>query len=335
MANQFFTGFEGITVAQLARRCSLASSALAVAAAWGRFGQGAYLSGGAVAVPVTGSVAQCIIGFASFYITTATSRLAYFAGSSGRHVSLWYNHTLARYEVRGPDDTTVLLATANGFATLNVWRYLELRAVISDTVGVVELRVDGAVIGTATALDTKNAASAIIDEACLSSTGGIGYVDDWYINDTTGSAPHNTFYGDFRVDFTPLVADGSVTDFVPLSSTNKSNVDDGHTPDDDVSHNSSDTPGDKDLFTVGGYTALTGTILGVAVRAVARKTDAGARTFRPLLKSGATTENGPTSALSTTYQEFSHYVYEDPDTSAPFLDDDAVNALEIGYEVVA
>jgi hypothetical protein len=59
--------------------------------------------------------------------------------------------------------TTSLATSAAGVIAINTWNYIEVRAVLSDTVGAFEVRVNGtAVIGPLTAQDTKNAGTATV-----------------------------------------------------------------------------------------------------------------------------------------------------------------------------
>jgi hypothetical protein len=124
--------------------------------------------------------------------------------------------------------------------------------------------------------------------------------------------------------------------FTPLSGGNESNIDDGNTPDDDTSYNSSSTVNHKDLFSVSGYSlpAGTNTIVGVALHVVT-KVDSGARTLRPVIKSSTTTSNGTATVLSTSYGELSMIASVDPHTSAAWADATAINAMKIGYEITA
>ena len=84
----------------------------------------------------------------------------------------------------------------------------------------------------------------------------------------------------------------------------------------DASYVESGTVGHKDLY---AYQDLTGTpaaIMAVQVATVARKDDAGSRSLRAVLKSGATTANGATRVLGTSYALHDDRFEVDPATGA-------------------
>ena len=85
------------------------------------------------------------------------------------------------------------------------------------------------------------------------------------------------------------------------------------------------------------YADLAGTpaaIMAVQVATVARKDDAGSRSLRALIRSGATTANGATRVLGTSYALYDDRFETDPATGAAWTKA-GVDALEAGVEVVA
>lgn len=94
------------------------------------------------------------------------------------------------------------------------------------------------------------------------------------------------------------------------------------------------TPTDQDLY---GVTPLVDTplnIYAVQVRVCARKDDATTRTMAGTLKSGATQVNGPTFAVSGSYQYNRDIYPTDPNTSAAWTPTN-VNAINVGQEVIS
>ena len=74
--------------------------------------------------------------------------------------------------------------------------------------------------------------------------------------------------------------------------------------------------------------------MAVQLATVARKDDAGSRSLRAVLKSGATTANGATRVLGTSYALYDDRFEVDPATGAAWTKV-GVDALEAGVEVVA
>ena len=92
----------------------------------------------------------------------------------------------------------------------------------------------------------------------------------------------------------------------------------------------SGTVGHEDLY---AYQDLTGTpaaIMAVQLATVARKDDAGSRSLRAVLKSGATTANGATRVLGTSYALYDDRFEVDPATGAAWTKA-GVDALEAGW----
>ena len=124
-------------------------------------------------------------------------------------------------------------------------------------------------------------------------------------------------------------------DFTPSAgSAHYSLVAEAPDDDGDASYVESGTVGHKDLY---GYQDLTGTpaaIMAVQLATVARKDDAGSRSLRAVLKSGATTANGATRVLGTSYALYDDRFEVDPATGAAWTKA-GVDALQAGVEVVA
>lgn len=104
--------------------------------------------------------------------------------------------------------------------------------------------------------------------------------------------------------------------------------------DGDTSVTSSATVNNVDLFTMNDLPTTPNSILGVIPRIAARKTDAGSRSFAPVIKSGATTNVGTATAMSSSYVYHTVLHTVDPNTSSAWTAA-AVNALEAGYKITA
>lgn len=222
----------------------------------------------------------------------------------------------------------------------DTWYYIEIRFVISNTVGEVELFVDGVQELNLTSQDTRN--NAALDENVdrllfFGHTGNHHDFDDIYILDDTGLT-NNTFLGDSIVETVFPDGDGNRNEFTQLSGlTNFEMVDDASTPDDDTTYNSGSVVGNTDLYTFDDLTGYGGTVDTIsAVRVVnhVRKVEPGARTVRTLARSNVTEVEGAAQGLGLDYRYLTEVYENDPDGGAAW-DETAFNAAEFGITIEA
>lgn len=214
--------------------------------------------------------------------------------------------------------------------------YLELRAVIHTTTGAMEARVNGVAWVALTNVNTQAQASASASHIRLgvlqfAQAGQTADFDDLYICDGTGSAPHNTFLGDCRVDTLLPTSDGTSQQWTPSTPGTHYTLVDDSTPN-TTDYVASQTVGHRETYGMQDLSAVTGTIYGVQVALAALKSDAGARSVKPLLLSGASEGLGTTAALSTSQTYTRHLQTTDPATGVAWTES-AINAMQAGAEV--
>jgi hypothetical protein len=90
----------------------------------------------------------------------------------------------------------------------------------------------------------------------------------------------------------------------------------------------------NDLYGYQDLTATPAAIMAVQFAIVARKDDAGTRSLRAVLKSGATTASGATRVLGTSYALYDDRFEVDPATGGD-RSKAAIDALEPGVEITA
>jgi hypothetical protein len=104
-------------------------------------------------------------------------------------VTLALETTGALKVLRGGSFGTLLGTSATGLIALNTWYFVELQATLSDTVGKVEVKLNGTtVIGPLTGLDTNAGVQTTFDTLVLSAFGAgtVTKYDDLYLrNDAT------------------------------------------------------------------------------------------------------------------------------------------------------
>lgn len=195
--------------------------------------------------------------------------------------------------------------SANQGIVANTFYHLEIDYYIHDTLGFWEVRLNGTVIlGRTTGLDTRNAGtSGVCDTVAVQSPGGGVMIDD-FIYASGGGSSAGTFYGDCRVISQFATSDGATAQFTPSTGTDHYALVDETAENGDTDYNSDSTAGHRDLY---GYPSLgvTGTVQAVGIHAVARKSDAGARSLGLSVRVASTTyDHASTDEVLTSYAPF-------------------------------
>lgn len=234
-------------------------------------------------------------------------------------------------------DGTVL-GTSTQTLVINQSHYVEIKVLCSDTVGTLEVRVNGVVWLSLTGIDTRNGGTATFGGIIF---GGVGNVngatynfDDLYVCDGSG-ATNLDFLGDVRIQAILPSGDGNSSVLLGSdgNSVNNSLLVDEATPNSDTDYVSSAVVGDKDTYAFGNVTPVSGTVYGVQVLPFARKDDAGVRSIVSVARVSATEVDGPAQALTTTYKYYADVRETKPGGGAWTITD--VNAAEFGVKVNA
>ena len=223
-------------------------------------------------------------------------------------------------------DDTLLGTSAVDILKDYVWYYLELKVVISATVGVVEVRVNGVEIINETGLDTKNGTDYIRSLAfsAIPSQRTV-YYDDLYIDDSQ-------FHGDCRIKtFMPDSDSATHTDFTRSTGSNDYECVDESDPTDDTDYIYANTVGD--ISTFGITTGSLGTVQGIQLNNYLRKDDAGTRKIKPLIRSNSSDYQGTElDDVPANYIFYSDIWETDPDDSNAWTQT-KLEAAEFGLEI--
>ena len=252
------------------------------------------------------------------------------------HICLSINST-GQIEVRrGSYDGTVIGTTAI-VAPVGTWYWLQVKVVIHDTTGSVEIRdASGTVILNLTGQDTRNGGtSGVCDTIGIGPCDHYGgheiYMDDLHVWDSTGSIC-NTFTNDTRIDDLVPSGAGSVTQFTPSAGANWDCV--NEEPTSTTDYVSDATAGHQDLYAFTDLPHVPLNIYGVVVGAVACKDDSGARSIKTLAKSSATLNTGSAQTLTLgSWVRLCRTVEADPNTSAAWTPTN-LNGATFGIENV-
>lgn len=231
--------------------------------------------------------------------------------------------------------TTATLCTGGTVIIGGIWYYVELGITWgTGTSGSVTMRLNGNLEAQNTATNNQaGQANSVVLIAAFNHAGQNNYLDDFYMCDSTGSAPFNTFLGPVVVDTVFPTSSNNVT-FTPLSGINVAQIQET-VVDNDATYNFTSGHGNVDVFNHGVMGMYPATIFATKVQTRARKDDIPPLTGKTQLVSGATTVSGNNSFnLQTIYQEWWDMYTTDPNTGVAWANNAAVNNTTIGYKLV-
>lgn len=226
--------------------------------------------------------------------------------------------------------------TANGICRADQWNYIEVKFLLSQTVGTVQVKLNGLLVLDISGADTCNTATTTWDGVSISLTGNPIFVDDFVVCDLSGSQ-NNDWMGECRVvnilPVTDAVAAGSNADFTCLTSTDHGAMVDEATPDDDTSYVYSSTLNHVDSWEFGAL-GYTGTIKGVQLALRAKKTESGTRALAGVTRPTSTNRVHATSHYlgMTNYLDYLAIWELNPDDSAAWEVAD-IDGAEFGVKV--
>lgn len=215
------------------------------------------------------------------------------------------------------------------------WNYIEVAGVVSDTVGVIEVRLNGSSTSAIniTGADTKSGGTATtIDAVGFIRSSGTVSIDDLYIANDSGSA-NNTFLGDNRIYTLAPDGNGNYSQLVgsDADSTNNYQLVD-EIPYSTTDYVGSPTSGNRDSYTLTDLPANVSTVRAVQEVAIAAKTDAGAQSLKQTVRISSTDYETAATALSTSYSTLRNLRETNPNTTSAWTASD-VNGMEIGVRL--
>src|SRR5574337_15066 len=345
MALLFCDSFDHYASTDFLSKWSVSATTANAIGSSGRFNSGfisanSSNSGGYLIKTLQASYGTLIAGFAIKWTgisstTPSTSADPFFGflENGTVHIDLRTNGSGIFYVTR--NGTT--LGTGTTPLTSGVWYYVEMKAVIHDTAGSVELRLNGVTEISLSGIDTRNGANGVITQIKLGCFGNAPqkYFDDLYVCDTSGSV-NNDFLGDVRIEALFPNGNGAKSNLVGSDSNSTDNylLVDEATPNADTDYVESSTVGDKDTYTFTDLTSTAGTVRGIQLLPYARKTDAGTSSIKAVTRLSGTEEDAASdSPLSTSYVYYPDIRETKPGGGAWSISD--INSAEFGVKVTA
>lgn len=207
----------------------------------------------------------------------------YDATAGAIQVSLRVNSTgQLQFYLGSGTGTPIGTASSVGTLVASTWAYVEATVTISATVGFVECKVNGStVITTAATQNTKSTANTFVNAFQLVGAVTPSYFDDWYMLDTIGTSPLDTYLGPVQVRGDAPSANSAVggrNAFTPTNPTNVNYTNVGTIPASATKYNSDATPGDYDMFQFPSLPSNVATVFFVNEAALLLLDSSGART---------------------------------------------------------
>lgn len=265
--------------------------------------------------------------------------MSFFSDSGAtRHITVVRNAGTGFLELRRGTESGTLLGTGTTPIGNYIWHYFEISVTISDTIGEVHVRMNGATTDEISYVgDTRNGGTATdIDRVSFYSGNGAAataFLADCYICNDLGST-NNNFLGDVAVRTLNPVADGTYSQLVgsDADSVNNYLLVDEHPPS-GTDYVGSSTPGQKDTYTLANLPAGVSAVYGVQITGSMAKNDASLGQARYVLRSGGTDYGGTTRVLTTSFITYSELYETDPATGVAWTPS-GVNNMESGMEVM-
>lgn len=276
------------------------------------------------------------VGFSESMTGTSGTLIFYGDGGGTAHITLQHNQSTGHLEVyRG----STLIGTGMAVIPRNSWCYIEISVTISDTVGEIHVRLNGAASDEITFVgDTKNGGTATtIDMIRFSGgwSGGVGSfrIADLYVLNDTGTT-NNDFLGDVAVRTLSPNGNGTYSQLVGSDSDSVDNYQlvDEH-PYATTDYVGSASTGDKDSYLLEDLPVGVTNVYAVQVAGKMLKSDASLGQARYIVRSGGIDYPGTTQALSTSAIGYYELYETDPATSIQWTPT-GVNDLEAGMEVM-
>lgn len=310
--------------------------------AYGRNGKGGFFNSGVnlgYNIPVADQHDTLVWGFAkktTAYHNSGNGNIWGFFSDAGatQHVRLqWAINTGQLSLWYGPTAAGVIYDFLP-----NVWYYIEIKARLHDTLGFVEVRVNGISVYSVTNVDTKNGGTKTVFDHLRVSTSNISPVrrnmqwDDMYMLNGAGSV-NTDFLGDIAIETLFPNGNGDSSDFIGSDG----NSVDNYLLVDEASPDYSDWAGGtavgaKDLYQMQNPARTAGPVHGAIITAFTVNGDSGPRSLRTIAKLGSTIANGDSTALVTTPSIQKQVIETDFDAGGALTIGD-IQSIQVGAEI--
>ena len=339
-----FDAYNGVnntltSVGLYSRWANIAGSPVSLVA--GRFGgqafaapTGSFENPIGIAVPTTSNSGTfgCAMYFGSTPGTKTHVNFGTASGNSARQFSIATNNG---YFIIGTGTNTypnIIVFTCPVPVPVAQWFYFELEFVISDTVGEIRMYFDGALVGSATGLDTRTSTTTSSwGYLQVGTDGGVStarYFDDLYVTDTA------TRLGEQRVVTVVPTSDGTPSQWAASGgAVAPYTMVDEVLCNGDTDYIYDGTLGDRAVFNMASTGATPVSVSAVQIGTFSRKTDTGYRAIQlQYVDGGGTAYSSSDITLGTVYNRQVNLLGTNPATSTAWTPSEA-NALKTGVRI--
>lgn len=210
----------------------------------------------------------------------------------------------------------------------NVWHYIELKIYVHNTLGTIDIWLDGENIFTYSG-DTQGYDGSMLTRSLVLHTDTNSVYDDVYI--ATGNTWTRT-NGAIVETLTPT-SDSGIQDWTPSSGSNHyALVDDA--PVNEGDYISSNTVNQQDLWGFSNLSQIDANVYGLQLSVGGHLEKPGKRTIQMICASNGSNATSNTNVIDRTTQVDQFIVENDPSTNSAWTVN-AVNAAEFGIKVVS
>jgi hypothetical protein len=229
---------------------------------------------------------------------------------------------------------TSLAVSAAAAVAFNTHHHIYVKVVFSQTVGTIDVKIDGASVISASDLDdcyqptadctqirlfgggSSNVASVIWSHVALANASG----------DIPGRPRVQAVFPDGAGNYSQWNLQGAATHYGAVGE---------QFPDDDTSYVYESTVGDRDSWTYSNFLSTTDTVLAVAVVPRARTDDGAARTMKTFVRAGGVDyDHANTESVPGSYAYLQQIYQVNPATGVAWTAAE-INAIEAGIKVVS
>ena len=227
-----------------------------------------------------------------------------------------------------PKGVTQPYATGTTQLTADTWYYLELYIKRGDSDGEFTVKINGTNELALTSIDTQHSTDADYESIELRGDPNYFYFDDMYVCDTTGSV-NTGFLGMQVVELLRPNGAGNYAQWTPSAGSNYTCVNET-TADDDTSYVGTTATSKKDSYDHTNITQTATSVAGVKVITHAKCTSGDFTTFKHMVRSSTSDEEGDPVHIEDSYMTRCSKVFEtDPNTSSAWTKS-GVDADEFG-----
>lgn len=226
-------------------------------------------------------------------------------------------------------DTTVLAISNPNLIKTNVPVYIEIKVTFSNTVGVVEIRLNGATVISLSNVNTRNTSNSFMNIVSFLTPGAfLGYdLGDFYVLDT--NSPVNNFVGDIKTRLLLANGNGAISLWSIINAILSFQAVNELAPD-TTSFIQSLLPAQRSMYTAEDI-PLTTVPKFLQVNSIARASS-GTDTYKIVIDDGTTSSMSPVQTVNSSNFNINSFVsHENPTTSIQWTAIQ-VNLLTMGVE---